>query len=62
MGRGGLGSRSRPLVVEAGALDSEVAAKTILTSKGLCAGLADKVALALVDRSLMALKVVLARE
>lgn len=59
---GGLISGGQPVVVGAGALDSEVATETILSGEGLKALGAGKVTLALVDRSLVTLEVMLARE
>lgn len=59
---GGLISAGQPIVVGAGALDSEVATETVLAGEGLQALCAGKVTLAFVDRSLVALEVMLARE
>lgn len=58
----GLISGGQSVVVRAGALDSEVATETVLSGEGLEALCTGKVTLALVNRSLVALEIMLARE
>jgi len=50
------------VIVGTGALDSEMATETVLAREGLVAAGARKVALALVDRGLVTLEIVLAGE